>query len=197
MTIEYLTWQKDWMATFTGHAVYPLHLKPEDIKLADIAHSLSQQARYNGHSKFPYWVGQHCVLIARALKRDGYPIDVQRVGLMHDASEAYTGDITKPMKNSLNTKIRELGYSGKFLKDIEHDIERRIALKFGLAWPWCDTVEEYDTRITQDEKAQIFVEQDAVWTIPMPPLDVKIEEWTWRWAEHEFLQCAWELGLDN
>lgn len=196
MSLEALTWQKDWMATFSGHAVFPLDLKQEDIRLEDIAHSLAQQARYNGHCKFIYSVGQHCLLISEALKRDGHGIMIQKIGLMHDASECYTGDITRPMKNSLNHEFqRRAKYDGKILKDIEHDVQKRIALRFALPFPWGNTVETYDTRITQDEKAQLFVKQDTVWTMPLPPLDVHIDELDWREVRARFLDRAWELGL--
>lgn len=196
MSLEALTWQKDWMATFTGHAVYPLDLKPEDIRLNDIAHSLSQQARYNGHCRFPYWVAQHCVYISRALERDGYDNYVQRVGLLHDASECYTGDMTRPMKNSLKKKLTEHGADAGLFKEIEADVQKVIAKRFGLTFPWHQAVEEYDTRITQDEKKQLFVVQDTVWTIPLPPLSITITEWPWADAKREYLNRARELGID-
>ena len=195
MTIDSLTWQKDWMATFGGHAVFPLGLKVEEIRLTDIAHALSQQARYNGHTKYPYWVGQHCVLISRALERDGQSLQMQRIGLLHDASETYTGDLTKPMKNSIKHKLEPVGMGGMW-KEIEHEIEAKIAERFHLPYPWPFIVEEYDTRITQDEKAALFVKQDAVWTIPLPPLNVRIEECSWRLCEADFLLRARELGLE-
>jgi len=194
MSIEALTWQKDWMATFGGHAVYPLGLKVEEIRLEDIGHALSQQARYNGHCRFPYWVSQHCVLISRTLQRDCHPIEVQRAGLLHDGSETYTGDLTKPMKNSIKHKLEPVGMGGMW-KSIEHEIEAKIAKRFDLPYPWPHAVEEYDTRITQDEKAQLFTNQDAIWTIPLPPLGVIIEEWHWLRAKVEFLARAAELGI--
>lgn len=195
MTIEALTWQKDWMVTYSGGSVYPLDLHPEEVKLKDIAHSLATQARYNGHCRFPYWVGQHCILISEALERDGYDVPTQRIGLLHDAGETYTGDMTRPMKNSLKKRIVEAGLDPKLYKTIEHEVGAVVAKRFGLPFPWPEVVEEYDTRITQDEKQQLFNGTTKPWTIPLPPLNVRITEMSWFQCKNAYLRRAAKLGI--
>lgn len=56
-----------WMQTFTGKAFHVLDPRPEDIDLVDVAHALSICARYAGHSRVPYSVGQHSMLVADTL----------------------------------------------------------------------------------------------------------------------------------
>jgi uncharacterized protein len=186
-------WQKDWMATATGRSVFPLAVTPEDVVIEDIAHSLAQNNRYNGHAKFPYPVAQHSWLISMALSRDGHPPLVALTGLLHDASETWTGDITKPMKNSLKSALAPLGKEG-WLKSVEHEIEETVAKRFGLPFPWPHVVEEYDTRIVVDEKAVLFKPTAQPWNIPSEPLGVVIEPWTWFEAKERFLARFEELG---
>lgn len=56
-----------WMQTFTGKPFHVLDPRPEDIDLVDVAHALSICARYAGHSRVPYSVGQHSMLVADTL----------------------------------------------------------------------------------------------------------------------------------
>lgn len=53
-----------WLQTFTGKKIFPLNPRTEDICIADIAHSLSMQCRYNGHTKLFYSVAQHSAVMA-------------------------------------------------------------------------------------------------------------------------------------
>lgn len=86
------------MRTYTGRLVNPLALKPEDIDIRDISHSLSNICRYNGHSAWHYSVCQHSVYVAMML--DALNPTLQLKGLLHDAAEAYLCDIPRPLKNT-------------------------------------------------------------------------------------------------
>src|SRR5690606_5290032 len=77
----------DWMQTFTGRAVYPLDLRPDDIDIQDIAHALSMQCRYAGHTRQFYSVAEHSVHVARWCRQYGPAAALE--GLLHDATEAY------------------------------------------------------------------------------------------------------------
>lgn len=79
----------------------PLRPKPELIDIADIAHSLSMLCRANGHFKSFYSVGQHCINCANEAIARGYSRRVQLACLLHDASEAYLSDVTRPVKQEL------------------------------------------------------------------------------------------------
>ena len=68
------------------------------FRLADIAHSLSQTARFRGHGQFFYSVAQHSIMVAEMMRQDGCSKLEQAAGLLHDAHEAYVGDVPTPLK---------------------------------------------------------------------------------------------------
>lgn len=82
--------------TYTGRAVNPLTMAPGEIHIADIAHSLALQCRYNGHSSGFYSVARHSILVAERLKGTEHEL----AGLLHDAAEAYLGDLVRPLKHT-------------------------------------------------------------------------------------------------
>ena len=79
----------------------PVHPNPELIDIRDIAHALSMLCRANGHFPTFYSVGQHCVNCMREAAARGYSRRVQLACLLHDASEAYLADVTRPVKKEL------------------------------------------------------------------------------------------------
>ncbi len=84
--------------TFTGRLVDPWALLPEDIFIEDIAHSLSQQCRFTGHTRRFYSVAEHCLLVAAILSETNFSRRIILGGLIHDAGEAYFGDMAGPSK---------------------------------------------------------------------------------------------------
>lgn len=86
----------DWIMTQSGRQFFPLEPRLEDVTIADIAHALGAVNRYNGHTRVPYSVAQHSVLVSRELRPDGPAVAL--LGLLHDASEAYLGDVPRPLK---------------------------------------------------------------------------------------------------
>ena len=90
--------------THSGRMVNVCNVKHEDIHLGDIAQSLSRLARFNGHTMEFYSVAQHSVIVRLLVEREAkrLPPDVAlkyaRWGLLHDAHEAYIGDIASPLR---------------------------------------------------------------------------------------------------
>ncbi len=82
------------MQTFSRTMFYPLDPHPEDVHIVDIAHALANICRFGGHAKRFYSVAQHSVLVSRIVE----PEDALH-GLMHDAAEAYVGDVVRPIKH--------------------------------------------------------------------------------------------------
>lgn len=83
----------DWMQIASGKNFWPLDPRPDEIEIEDIAAALSKLCRFNGHTNQFYSVAQHSVLVSRACN----PSDALW-GLLHDASEAYLGDVIRPLK---------------------------------------------------------------------------------------------------
>lgn len=190
-TGEMWTGEKDWMMTFTGRKVFPLRVTENDVDVQDIAHSLAQQCRYNGHTGGFFSVAEHSVIISRALERDGQNKITQLTGLLHDAAETYTGDIIKPMKNSLKHELEKIGW-GSWFKAVEVSIEKAISAKFDLPYPYPDIVHEYDRRIVADEKDCLFA-GPGPWGYGEKGLGVRIECLMPPAAKSDFLRRFWEL----
>lgn len=105
------------------------------IKLYDVALSLSNLCRFNGHVESFYSVAEHCINVAEAVKAMGHPEEVVRAALMHDAAEAFCSDVTTPFK----------AYLGKRYKRIEHKLEVAIGKQFGIDFDRChDIVKFFD-----------------------------------------------------
>lgn len=68
---------------------------PDDVNIEDIAHALAHICRFNGHTRQFYSVAEHSVRVAAHLAPDW---SLQVGGLLHDASEAYLGDVIRPLK---------------------------------------------------------------------------------------------------
>ena len=88
----------NYITTYTGISFDPTDPAPEDISIRDIAHALSMMCRANGHYRLFYSVAQHCICCAEEAALRGYPAEIQLYALLHDASEAYLSDITRPLK---------------------------------------------------------------------------------------------------
>lgn len=87
--------------TWSGVFFSPLEPHSDDIRPEDIAHALSLLCRANGHFKCFYSVGQHCLACEAEAQAAGLPRKVRLACLLHDASEAYISDITRPVKLGL------------------------------------------------------------------------------------------------
>src|SRR6185503_4607277 len=84
------------IVTYTGKRVWPTDIKPKDIDPLDIAHALGNLCRYNGHVKEYYSVGQHSCLVHDYGPEDP---DIRKQLILHDATEAYVGDMVAPLKH--------------------------------------------------------------------------------------------------
>lgn len=88
-----------WMLTSTGKKYWPLDPHPDDIDIHDIAHHLSLLCRFTGACSHFYSVAEHSVLVSELLEREDPKLAM--LGLMHDATEAYLGDVGRPLKAHL------------------------------------------------------------------------------------------------
>ena len=87
-----------WMQIANGRIFHPLDPRVNEVYLEDIAQSLSRQIRYNGMSDRAISVAQHSVQCAWLVEQTGGSAEIQLAMLMHDAAEAYIGDMIRPLK---------------------------------------------------------------------------------------------------
>jgi len=170
-----------WIQTFTGRKFFPLSPRIEDVCLDDIAHALSMICRYGGHSREFYSVAQHCCLVS-----DWIP-EFKLEGLLHDASEAYLGDMVRPVKHSEGMK----GF-----REAEHRLEALIHIQFELdmTTETAAFVKHYDNRALYTEKKFILTHQGQLMSNPVEPLPVEyLIPWTPEQAEEEFLERYYTL----
>ena len=89
------------IATYTGRMMDPLTPDPSEIDVRDIAHALSFLCRANGHFPTFYSVAQHSLACCAEAKALGLSKRIQLACLLHDASEAYLSDVTRPVKAAM------------------------------------------------------------------------------------------------
>lgn len=107
--------------------------RPHSISI--IARSLSRINRYNGHGLFPYSVAQHSVALAKAVRPE-FALE----GLLHDAHEAFTGDVIRPIKQA-SPELQG------FEKTIDDEIRRQFSLP-----------EKLSPEVEYEDRVQMFLE---------------------------------------
>ena len=113
-----------------------LNPKPEQIHIEDIAHGLSHICRFNGQTKIFYSVAQHCIMVSELV-----PQHLALEALLHDASEAYIGDVITPLKHLLPDYL-----------EIEENLERVIRQRFGISLAHNPIIKKFDKIAVVSEK---------------------------------------------
>ena len=161
-----------WFQTYTGKLFFPGDPRVEEICIEDIAHALSMVCRFAGHCREFYSVAQHSVLVSLTV-----PPSLALDGLLHDASEAYIHDITRPMK-----RLPGMAY----YRELEHRTEMLIAERFGLTMPQPPEIKDADNRVLMTERRDLLtIHRD--WTWRAEPLPERIAAWSPEMAEVAFL----------
>ena len=175
----------NWMETWSGVKFYPLDPRSEDIRIEDIAHSLARLNRYNGHADVAHYsVAEHSMHLAKALVRDTGDFRVAFEALMHDAPEAYVGDMVRPLKRE-PAMAKYVEAEDKVWRAIV-EMEAHAGLLFYELTP---IVKEYDTRILMDERAQVLRRSTNLWQDnDLEPLGVRIPGLPPSKAEYLFLE---------
>lgn len=172
-----------WIQTYSGGRFHPLAPRVGDVKLKDIARALSCICRFGGHCNAFYSVAQHSVLVSRLV-----PGHLALLGLLHDAAEAYLGDIPRPFKR--------LPMFDAY-RAAEAAAESAIAERFGLRYPFPPEVKAADDRALAIEARDLMPQREAeAWSWMPEPGDwptlkpEKPDDAMW-----SFLYRAQELGL--
>lgn len=155
-----------WVQTFTGKAVDLLDPKPDQIDLVDIAIGLSRIARFCGQTKMPYDVALHSMSVAHGIIEEIKPTtssDWLKVvyGLLHDAHEAYMGDILGPIKQVIAVET-------DILTMIEDQLD--IAIRKYLELPHerldketLDLIRRHDLRALMTERRDLHSTPSRSW----------------------------------
>jgi len=149
----------NWLETYSAVKFWPADPRPEEVRIQDIAWSLSRQCRFGGHVREFYSVAQHCILVAENL-----PAEDKLWGLLHDASETYVVDVPSPVKAMLQPRYGE----------IEGKVQQAIATRFGLPWPMPSNIHIADRRALLTERRDLRGSTCDLWVEdkladPLPP----------------------------
>lgn len=169
------------MVTFTGRLVWPVDARAADVCIEDIAHHLALANRWAGATYKPYSVAQHSVLVSRHCASDH-----ALIGLLHDAAEAYTGDVPAPLKVAL--------WAG--CDFVERNWNVAIAEALGLASHELLEAHLPNDVVIADLMVREAEARDLVADFPRaeaPAISERIEPWEWREAEEAFLHRFVEL----
>jgi 5'-deoxynucleotidase YfbR-like HD superfamily hydrolase len=168
-------------------------LQPEQVDVGDIAHSLSHQCRYNGHCREFYSVAQHSVLVSRLLERSNHPARIVMLGLLHDAAEAYLGDITRPVKLILDA------IAPSAWRDVEDQTQRIIesALIDGHAATSAEhaIIKRADNSMLMTEARRLMPSRGRGWAIEESEQELLFHDcWDFDTARRRFLGTYYRLA---
>lgn len=145
-----------WLATSLGGMWSISHPHPRDVFLEDIAAGLSRTCRYGGQIRADapfYSVAEHCVLMTEwAIYGDFVRTREDALAiLLHDASEAYFGDMPTPLKKMMpEFRILE--------NRAQATIERAFGLEPASVSISHDDIKVIDRRIRIDERAALILD---------------------------------------
>ena len=160
-----------WIQTFTGRKFSLTDPQPEDVCIEDIAHALANVCRFGGHCRGHYSVAQHSVHVADIVAED-FKLDA----ILHDAGEAYYGDITRPQKILLRGMTTRIGGICDFQIFIDR-IDCAIAEHFGIPSTLPQAVCHADTVMLATEARDLLTEPPLPWE-PLPcPLPHTVTPW--------------------
>ncbi len=179
--------ENPWKLTRKGFAVDLMDPKPETISPGDIAGSLALQCRWGGHTKSFFSVAQHCVHVAEVVvllaQTEGYPDELvsklRIAAVLHDAHEAYTGDISTPVKRVL----------GPAVADLERRLDSAIAERFGIDPDMMrhEIVKEADRILLVTEYRDLMPQHANIAWLPSDRcLMRRLERWDYERARMEF-----------
>lgn len=155
-----------------------------EFTIYDIARSLSKQCRFVGHTREFYSVAQHCVLASYVVPPE-YAYDA----LMHDAAEAFMGDVSRPLKQLLPD-----------FKAIEKRVEDAVFARFHVSNPLPLAVKHADLVMLATERRDLMPADGEAWMCleTITPLVERIVPLDHEAAYHLFINRYAELlGLSS
>lgn len=152
-----------WVQTMSGIPFDLLDPTPAMVRVEDIAHALSRCVRFNGHtSGNPYSVAHHSMLVADLLASWGAPPAIVREGLLHDAPEAYYGDIVSPLKRAMAARTF---VAVSDFETVAHRIDYVVRNTLGLPPVQSQLVKRADLVALAIEQRDLFGPCDRDWEL--------------------------------
>lgn len=155
---------------------------PRDVTICDIAAALGKLCRYTGHTDTFYSVAQHSVITSHLV-----PAEHALQALLHDAAEAYVGDVSSPLKALLAERYRA----------IERRVQCAIFATFGVPLDMHEEVHIADRFLLAWERRDLLCEQRTVWrpiaSVLVPDTVPQIEPLDCDAATESFLDRFHEL----
>ncbi len=139
------------------------NLKPT-IDTRDISHALAHLCRFNGHTHEFYSVAQHSCMVA-----DLVPAEHKLAALLHDATEAYIGDMVRPIKEVMAA-----------YQQMEHVLWLQICVRFDLGPLLPESVQHADLIALATERRDLMPPDPAIWDvlIGIEPMAETIRPWS-------------------
>ena len=170
-----------YLQTVSGRRFNPFDPDPEQIDIEDIANALSNLCRFGGHCRPFISIAQHSCHVADLVAERGGNQETVLWALLHDASEAYLGDLPHPIKHR-----SELG---RLYSTFEAPLQEAILRRFGLPVEAPPLVKPADRALLATERRTVA---KVAWHWPelegFEPLDLELEPWTPDRAREEFLE---------
>lgn len=179
-----------YIQTFTGKKFYWDRIEDNEYDIVDIAHALSMNCRFTGHTRRFYSVAEHCLMVSSMV-----PESLSLAGLLHDAAEAYVHDIPTPLKQWLREHGHLVG------DNLEKSIQSEIYLRFQ-----CKPFPEEEVEIKMVDKRMGATEARDLMTgwpwpewgpergyVPYENIDLT-SEWLYDDIKTKYLKRFWSLG---
>jgi hypothetical protein len=158
-----------YLQTVSGRWVNPFDPDPEQLDAGDIARALANQCRFGGHARVFYSVAQHSVIVSELVEQRGGDVEDAFAALMHDATEAYLGDMPHPLKHR--------SALGAAFKEAEDHLEQVIRDRFGIK-AVVPEIKRVDRALLATERRAFSGES---WHWPelegVEPLDLELVAW--------------------
>lgn len=153
-----MTQAEPWIQISGGGTWDYLNPKPDDVFWPDIAQALSRLPRFLGRTRKPYSVAQHSIIVCAQIQ-ESVP-DLQLAALLHDAHEAFTGDMPTPLK----TAIFRLGGGeawNQLVRTQDRAIHEAAGLPYSLPTDWREAIKRADLCALATEKRDLMT--DCEW----------------------------------
>lgn len=203
-----------WLQTASGRAFDLANPRPAHVDFkSDVAPALARIPRFTGHAG-SYSVAQHCVVGADAIFAETRRSELAAVFLLHDAHEAFLGDIATPIAGAMAHMGDRLAPGGgdivrRSIAALKANVDMAIYAAAGLPWPLPpharEAVKSMDLRMLLTERNHLMRHPPMPWGLeieaaepirikgritPWPAIDAELA-WLDRLARH----CPQALGL--